>query len=221
MAVPQAAAGRRAARSGAPGDPRAARRRSARQDVLGATRRPSRRWRTPAHVRHVTPPSSRTPSTRRWPWSSRIASAGYARDAPARPGLRHHRRVPHAVDGVPGRPRSDDGPGDDPHGGRPTAEPRADETDATEGRRRRRSAAAEAPAATQPSGAEQARRRPPRRVARRARRVLRRRRPPRPGRQPLQGPRRDEPGDALGNDDGSGEAHAARRCAPRTTPKPT
>ena len=45
--------------------------------------------------------------------------------------------------------------------------------------------------------------RSPRRITRRAGRVLRRRRPPRPRDQPLQGSRRDEPGDALGDDDGS------------------
>ena len=56
-------------------------------------------------------------------------------------------------------------------------------------------------------------RRRPHRVARRAGRVLHRGGQEGRGDQPLQGPRRDEPGHALGNDDEAGDAHA--RAGPR------
>ena len=77
--VPQAAAGRRAARSGAPRHPRAARRRRARQDVLGRSRGRRGAGDAPAHAGHARRRSSRTPSTRRLRSRSRIASAGYGR----------------------------------------------------------------------------------------------------------------------------------------------
>ncbi len=51
-------------------------------------------------------------------------------------------------------------------------------------------------------------RRPPE-IARRARRLLHRRRQEGHRGEPLQGPRRDESGSALGDDDGSGDTHAA------------
>ena len=59
------------------------------------------------------------------------------------------------------------------------------------------------------------------RSRRRARRVLHRRRQEGRRDQPLQGPRRDEPRAALGDDDESRGRGRCCRCAPRTTPKPT
>ena len=66
----------------------------------------------------------------------------------------------------------------------------------------------------------QADRRPPG-FARRTGRLLHRRRQKGRRHQPLQGSRRDEPRPALGDDDGSGSAHAAAGAAPKITRKPT
>ena len=49
--------------------------------------------------------------------------------------------------------------------------------------------------------------------------LLHRRRQEGRRRQPLQGPRRDEPRSALGDDDGSAKCGRCCRCAPRITPE--
>ena len=152
--------------------------------------------------------------------------------SPRRPRLRHDQRVPHAGRQLPGRqghPRPDDRQDRRRRGGRrrrrksgatanDTAIGGAPLDDAT-----KLAAEPKTPdASSMPKGRREGKDADVHdRVARRAGRVLHRRRQEGLRHQPLQGSRRDEPGHAVGNDDGSRRSGRCCRSRPKITRRPT
>ena len=180
--VPQVPAGRRAPRPGAAGDSGAARGRGARQDVLGRSRRASRRW--PTHLtqrRTCTATVVEDPEHQAFAVAIEDRSAGY--------GRRHRLDLDFVTTGefrTLAAAYQDVrelmiGPGHDSHDGAAAAMPKPTRRDDAEAPATAATDAAP-PKRRAPGREGRARRRSPRRVARRARRVLRRRRPPRPRR---------------------------------------